>query len=92
MDAPPSSPPRAVVRRRALPAPRTAVHWALSLSYVRAHAVPVDAPVRDHRGRPIGTGLCGYPGLVDEAGLIAGRTRRRCHGCERVLAGKPLLP
>jgi hypothetical protein len=48
--------------------------WAMALSYARAHAVPVDAPVRDHAGRSIATGLCGYPGLVDEAGLIAGRT------------------
>lgn len=73
---------------------RPTVRWALSLSYIRAHAVPVDAPTRDHRGRPVADGLCGYPGLVDEAGLAAGASpaRRRCHGCQRLLDGKPLLP
>ena len=68
------------------------IRWALSLSYMRAHAVPVDAPEQDHRGRPVGRGICGFPGLVDNAGLAAGAASRHCHGCDRVLAGKPLRP
>jgi hypothetical protein len=66
--------------------------WSQSLSLRRAHYVPTGAPVWDHHGRPVGTALCGWPGLVDQNGHDTAMTGMctACHQCRRRLAGECL--
>lgn len=61
--------------------------WGQALTFLRSHFVPEGTEVRPHAGRIIGDGLCGFPGMVDEDGSVAGQLAKHCHICQGILDG-----
>lgn len=61
--------------------------WAGSISRVRCHYVAAGAARDQYAGRETGVGICGSPGLIDEAGLADRERLPHCHSCTRRLRG-----